>query len=227
MVAARGAACHHARLGIVRRRLGDRRRQAAQAEGCEDRQGRLRRTAGPVKDRFCERRRLHLERDHLGRARAQCRLDQGRPRGADHLRRDLGVLFAGTRLRQARRRHLLLAEGARRRGRARHDRPLTARGGAAHDLHAALAAAENLPHDQQRQADRGHFRRRNHQHAVDAVRRGLSRYARLGEVGRGAQGVSLRAPTPTPRRSPTGSRVRPGSTFSPRTRRSAPTPRSA
>jgi phosphoserine aminotransferase len=51
-----------------------------------------------------------------------------------------------------------------------------------------LAAAEDLPHDQGRQADRGHLRRRDHQHAVDAVRRGLSRRAHLGEEPRRAQG---------------------------------------
>ena len=40
----------------------------------------------------------------------------GRPRGPDDLRRDLGRLRAAPRLRQARCRHLLLAEGAGRRG---------------------------------------------------------------------------------------------------------------
>src|SRR5437868_15180161 len=52
-----------------------------------------------------------------------------------------------------------------------------------------MAAAEDLPHDQGRQAQRRHFRRRNDQHAFDAVRRGLSRCAELGEVGRGPQGA--------------------------------------
>jgi hypothetical protein len=37
-----------------------------------------------------ERRRVHLERHHLGRARAERRLDQRHARGADHLRRHLG-----------------------------------------------------------------------------------------------------------------------------------------
>ena len=72
--------------------------------------------------------------------------------GPDHLRRHLGLLRAGARLAQARCRHLLLAEGARRRGRARHADPVAARGRAARELHAALAAAENLPADQGRQA---------------------------------------------------------------------------
>ena len=61
-----------------------------------------------------------------------------------------------------------------------------ARRGAAGKLQAGLAAAEDFPPDQGRQAQRGHFRRRDHQHAVDAVRRGLSRHARLGEIGRRA-----------------------------------------
>ena len=85
---------------------------------------------------------------------------------------------------EARCRHLLLAEGAGRRGRARHAHPLAARGGAARKLHAAVAAAENLPHDQRRQAQRRHLPGRDHQHAVDAVRGGLSRRARMGEIGR-------------------------------------------
>ena len=55
-----------------------------------------------------------------------------------------------------------------------------ARGGAARKLHAALAAAEDFPHDQGRQARRRHLRRRDHQHAVDAGARGLSRRADLG-----------------------------------------------
>ena len=54
--------------------------------------------------------------------------------------------------REARRRHLLLAEGARRRGGARHADPVAARGRAARKLHAALAAAEDLPADQGQQA---------------------------------------------------------------------------
>ena len=50
-----------------------------------------------------------------------------------------------------------------------------ARRRAAGKLHAALAAAEDLPHDLGRQADRGDFPRRDDQHAVDAVRRGRAR----------------------------------------------------
>ena len=136
-----------------------------------------------------------------------------RPRGPDDLRRDLGGVRAGARLRQARCRDLLLAEGARRRGGARHADPLAPRGGAARELHAAVAAAEDLPHDQGRQAHRGHLRGRDHQHALDAVRRGLHRRAGVGEVPRRPDGDDRAAPTPTPRCSRAGSRARPGSTI--------------
>ncbi len=44
--------------------------------------GRLRRAARPGAGRSGARRRLHLERHHLGRARAERRLDRGRPRRA-------------------------------------------------------------------------------------------------------------------------------------------------
>src|SRR5262244_464286 len=50
-------------------------------------------------------------------------------------------------------------------------------------------AAEDLPPHQQRQADRRRFRRRDDQHALDAVRRGLSRRAQLGQVCRRPQGL--------------------------------------
>ena len=128
-----------------------------------------------------DRRGLHLERHHLGRARAERRLDR-RPtaQGLTICDATSAAFAQRARLRQARCRHLLLAEGARRRGRARHADPVAARGRAARELHAALAAAEDLPPDQGRQADRGHLRGRDHQHAVDAVRRGLSRHAATG-----------------------------------------------
>ena len=179
---------HHDRLGILRRRLGQRHRQGIEAQGRHQAACRLWRTSRSVQGRSGVRHRLHLERHHLGRARAECRLDQRRPRRPHHLRRDLGRVRAAARLGQARCRDLLLAEGAGRRSRARHADPVAARGGAARELQAGLAAAEDLPHDQGRQAQRGHLRRRDHQHAVDAVRRGLSRRAELGEVDRRPQG---------------------------------------
>ena len=121
-------------------------------------EGRLRRVARPCQGRSGKRHRLHLERHDLGRARAQRRLDRRRPRRPGDLRRDLGRVRAAARMGQARCRHLLLAEGAGRRSRARHADPLAARGRAARELYAAVAAAEDLPHDQRRQADRRHLR---------------------------------------------------------------------
>ena len=77
------------------------------------------------------RRGVHLERHHLGRAGAERRLDQGRPRRASPSATRLGGVRAAARLEEARCRDLLLAEGARRRGRARHDRAVAAGGRAA------------------------------------------------------------------------------------------------
>ena len=87
---------------------------------------------------------------------------------ACHLRRHQRRLRPGPRLGQARCRHLLLAESAGRRGGARHADPVAARGGPAGKLHAALADAEDVPHDQGRQGQPRHLRGRDHQHALDA-----------------------------------------------------------
>ena len=114
--ASRRARRRCSRLGKLWRRLGDRRRQAAQAQGRPHAQGALRRIAGPCPSQFRQRRRFHLERHHLGRPRAERRLDRGEPQGTDDLRRDIGRLRAGARLAEARCRHLFLAEGPRRRG---------------------------------------------------------------------------------------------------------------
>ncbi len=87
----------------------------------------LRRSAGPRPGRFRSRRGVRLERHDLRRARAERRLDRGRPQGAHHLRCDLGGVRAEDRLGEARCRDLLLAEGAGRRGAARHFDPVAAR----------------------------------------------------------------------------------------------------
>ena len=81
---------------------------------------RLRRAARSRQDRSVARRRLHLERHDLGRARAERRLDRGRPRRPDDLRCDLGRVRDGPAVDEARCRDVLLAEGAGRRRRARH-----------------------------------------------------------------------------------------------------------
>ncbi len=80
------------------------------------------RAARPVRGRLRPRRGLHLERHDLRRARARRGVDPRRPRGPHDLRRHLGRLRAGPRPLQARRRHLLLAEGHGRRGRPRRGR---------------------------------------------------------------------------------------------------------
>ena len=69
--------------------------------------------------------------------------------GADDLRRHVGGIRDAARLGQARCRHMVLAEGAGRRGGARHAGAVAARGGAAGELQAAVAVAEDLPSDVQ------------------------------------------------------------------------------
>jgi hypothetical protein len=82
-----GARPADAGLGKLRRGLGHRRGQAAEAR--RDRQDRaLRRDRRPRAGRFRHRRGLHLERHDQRRARAERRCDPGGPRGPDHLRRD-------------------------------------------------------------------------------------------------------------------------------------------
>ena len=162
-------------------------------------QGPVRRAARPRRGRSGARHGLLLERHHLRRARPRRRLDPRRPRGPHALRRHLGRLRDGAALAQARCRHLVLAEGAGRRGAARHAGPLAAGGGAARSLQARLAAAQDLPPDQGRQADRGHLPGRDHQHALDARGRGRARRPRLGRAHRRPAGAG-RARRAQPRR---------------------------
>jgi phosphoserine aminotransferase len=61
-----------------------------------------------------------------------------------------------------------------------------ARRRAAGKLYPRLADAQDFPHDQGRQADRGHLQGRDDQHALDAVRRGLSGGAEMGAEHRWA-----------------------------------------
>ncbi len=159
----------------------------------------LRRASRSYQGRFQQRRRLHLERHDIRRPRSRRGLDPRRPRGPDLLRRHLRRLRARPRLGEARCRHLLLAEGARRRSAARHAHPVAARGRAARKLYAVLADAEAFPHDQGRQAEPRDLRRLDHQHAVHALRRRLSRRAALGEGPRRLEGVGTRARTPISR----------------------------
>ena len=102
-----------------------------------------------------------------------------------------------------------------------------ARRRAAGDLHPRPPAPEDLPPDQGRQADRGHLRRRDHQHALDARRRRRRRRARLDGDDRRPR----RHPRPRRRQrrraAGLGRPRRPGSRTSSPTRPRARTPRSA
>ena len=98
---------------------------------------------------------------------------------------------------------------------------------AAGKLHAAVAAAEDLPPDLGRQVLRGDLQGRHDQHAVAALRRGRDRRPALGRERRRPEGAdrALRGQSRACSRSswPSAS----GSPSSPTTRRSAPTPRCA
>ncbi len=119
---------------------------------------------------------------------------------------------------------LLLAEGAGRRSGARHAGTLAARRGAIGKLHAALADAEDLPHDQGRQDRRRHLRRRDDQHALHARARGLSRRAHLGRRHRRAEGADRAAARPISPCWSAGSAKPAGPISSPASRARAPTP---
>ena len=113
--------------------VGDRRGQAAQARRRARSRSRLRRPAGPCPNRSGARSGARLERNHLGRPPAKRRFHQRREGRARHLRCDVGRIRHGATLAEARCGHLVLAEGARRRGGARHARPLAPRSRAARD----------------------------------------------------------------------------------------------
>src|SRR5260370_1236191 len=85
LVDARRAAGHHARVGIVRRRLGHRCHQGAQTSKRDAAQRALRRASRSFQGRSRIRRSLHLERHHLGRAPAERRLDRRRSARPRHL----------------------------------------------------------------------------------------------------------------------------------------------
>ncbi len=122
------AASDDDRLGILRRRLGQRYRQGIETQGRDEAACWLRRNSRSRQGRSGVRRRLHLERHHVRRPRPQRRLDQRSSRGPYHLRCDLRGVRPTAGLGQARCGDVLLAEGAGRRGRTRHAGALAARG---------------------------------------------------------------------------------------------------
>ena len=87
------------------------------------------------------RRGVPVERDHFGSARSEWGLDRGRSRGSIDLRCHFGGLRDGRAVGQAGRGDLVLAEGAGRRGRARHARAQSACGQAAGRIRARSPAA--------------------------------------------------------------------------------------
>jgi hypothetical protein len=132
------------------------------------------------------RRGVHLERHHLGRAGARRDWIAADAAGPHHLRRHLGGLRQDADLGQARCHHLLLAEGARRRGGARHAGAVAARRGAAGKLCRRPGRCRRSSAHQGRQAQSRHLRGRDHQHPLDAVRGGLDLRARMGGIDRRA-----------------------------------------
>ncbi|KAI0563227.1 phosphoserine aminotransferase [Gracilaria domingensis] len=179
------------RVAIVPARLAHRRCVASGAGAGEPvHRGRVRLAAGSVRRQQGPRRGVHLQRHHVGRARAGgARLHRRRSQRAEHLRRHVGGVRHARAVEQGGRAHVLVAKGAGRRGGARHAGAVAARRGAAGDVRAAAAAAKDLPHDQEGQAGRGAVPGQRDQHGVHAVRGGLPGRAQVVREHRRAGGA--------------------------------------
>ena len=141
-------------LRKFRRRLGDRHRQASETAGCARAVRAIRQAAGSDRGRSGARRGVPLERHDVRRADAERRLDRRRSPGPGDLRCDVRCVRHGTAVEQTGCRDLVLAEGAGRGSRPRHAGAVSARGRAAGNLHARLAAAEDLPSDRRKESSR-------------------------------------------------------------------------
>jgi phosphoserine aminotransferase len=140
------------------------------------------------------RRRLHLERHHLGRARADADWIADDREGLTICDATSAAFAQPLDWAKARCRHLLLAEGARRRGGPWHDHPVAARRRARLESYTpSWPLPKIFRMTKGGKLNEGIFVGRDHQHALDAVRRGLSRCAELGQEGRRAQGLIARA----------------------------------
>ena len=92
-----------------------------------------------------------LFRYHVWCSRAKPGLDLPGPQGLDLQRRHQRSLRHGDRLAQGRRDHFLLAESTRWGGRARRDDPVSGRSAPTGELRRRPRAAQDLPHDEERQ----------------------------------------------------------------------------